>query len=82
MASLSGLGGSTIVEDDVYLAGGAQVAWHLTFGKGARVAAKAGVTKNVPSGVTVAGFPAIDIDIWRREVIAIRQKAKHKKSEI
>ena len=82
MASQSGLGGSTIVEDDVELAGGAQVAGHLTIGKGARVAAKAGVTKNVPSGVTVAGFPAIDIDIWRREVIAIRQKAKHKKSEI
>ncbi len=82
MASQSGLGGSTIVEDDVELAGGAQVAGHLTIGKGARVAAKAGVTKNVATGATVAGFPAIDIDIWRREVIAIRQKAMHKKSEI
>ena len=81
MASQSGLGGSTIVEDDVELAGGAQVAGHLTIGKGARVAAKAGVTKNVATGATVAGFPAIDIDIWRREVIAIRQIAKHKKSE-
>lgn len=81
MASQSGLGGSTIVEDDVELAGGAQVAGHLTLGKGARIAAKAGVTKSVAPGITAAGFPALDIDSWRREVLALRKIGKQEKKE-
>ncbi|MDR2582434.1 MAG: hypothetical protein LBC75_03030 [Fibromonadaceae bacterium] len=65
--SQSGLAGSVIVEDDVTLAGGAQVAGHLTLGKGCIIAAKAGVTKNVKPGAKVAGFPAIPIEEWRRK---------------
>ncbi|MCL1957400.1 MAG: hypothetical protein FWF63_08755 [Fibromonadales bacterium] len=68
--SQSGLAGSVIVEDDVILAGGAQVAGHLTLGKGCLIAAKAGVTKSVKAGAKVAGFPAIPIDKWRRAVIS------------
>jgi UDP-3-O-[3-hydroxymyristoyl] glucosamine N-acyltransferase len=69
--SQSGLAGSVIVEDDVTLAGGAQVAGHLTLGKGCLIAAKAGVTKSVKPGAKVAGFPAIPIEEWRRKVISI-----------
>jgi len=69
--SQSGLAGSVIVEDDVTLAGGAQVAGHLTLGKGCLIAAKAGVTKSVKPGARVAGFPAIPIEEWRRKVISI-----------
>lgn len=65
--SQSGLAGSVIAEDNVVLAGGAQVAGHLTLGKGCVVAAKAGVTKSVKPGATVAGFPAIPIEEWRRK---------------
>jgi len=65
--SQSGLAGSVIVEDDVTLAGGAQVAGHLTLGKGCLIAAKAGVTKSVKPGTKVAGFPAVPIEEWRRK---------------
>lgn len=53
-----GLAGSSIVEDDVVLAGQAGLAGHLTVGTGARVAAQAGVIGDVPPGATVSGYPA------------------------
>jgi len=67
--SQSGLAGSVIAEDNITLAGGAQVAGHLTLGKGCTVAAKAGVTKSVKPGITVAGFPAVPIEEWRRRIL-------------
>lgn len=76
MASQSGIAGTVTVEDDVEFAGGAQSAGHLTIGKGARIAAKAGVTKNVPAGKIVAGFPAEDINSWRKSVVNLRMLAK------
>ena len=73
MASQSGLAGTVTVEDDVELAGGAQVAGHLTLGKGARIAAKAGVTKSIPAGRMVSGFPAIEINIWRKAMVKLKR---------
>jgi len=67
--SQSGLAGSVIAEDNITLAGGAQVAGHLTLGKGCVIAAKAGVTKSVKPGAKVAGFPAVPIEDWRRRNI-------------
>jgi UDP-3-O-[3-hydroxymyristoyl] glucosamine N-acyltransferase len=66
--SQSGLAGSVIAEDNITLAGGAQVAGHLTLGKGCVIAAKAGVTKSVKPGAKVAGFPAVPIEKWRRQL--------------
>lgn len=76
MASQSGIAGTVTVEDDAEFAGGAQSAGHLTIGKGARIAAKAGVTKSVPAGKTYAGFPAVDIAVWRRSVVNLRLMGK------
>jgi UDP-3-O-[3-hydroxymyristoyl] glucosamine N-acyltransferase len=67
--SQSGLAGSVIAEDNITLAGGAQVAGHLTLGKGCTVAAKAGVTKSIKPGATVAGFPAVPIGEWRKKLL-------------
>lgn len=78
MASQTALGGTTILEDGVQFAGGAKAAGHLTVGRNAIVTAKAGVTKSVPAGKTVAGFPAIDIDIWRHQMVELRVMAKKK----
>lgn len=78
MASQTALGGTTVLEDGVQFAGGAKAAGHLTVGKNAVVTAKAGVTKSVPAGKTVAGFPAIDIEIWRRQMVELRVMAKKK----
>jgi len=66
--SQSGLAGSVIAEDNITLAGGAQVAGHLTLGKGCIIAAKAGVTKSVKPGAKMAGFPAMPIEEWRKAV--------------
>ena len=67
--SQSGLAGSVIAEDNVTLAGGAQVAGHLTLGKGCVIAAKAGVTKSVKPGAKMAGFPAVPIEVWRKNLL-------------
>lgn len=76
MASQTAVAGSVVVEDDVEFAGGAKAAGHLTIGKGARIAAKAGVTKSVPAGLTVSGFPAEEITVWRRSMVRLRQMGK------
>ncbi len=54
----AGIGGSTVVEDDVILGGQAGLAGHLRVGRGARVAAQGGVIGDVAPGDTVSGYPA------------------------
>ncbi len=76
MASQSALAGSVTVGDGSEFAGAAKVADHITIGKNVRVAAKAGVTRNVPDGKTVSGFPALEIDLWRRCMVRLKQLGK------
>lgn len=76
MASQSGVAGSVVMEDDVEFAGGVQSAGHLTIGKGVKVAAKAGVTKSLKAGKVYAGYPAEEIDVWRRSVVKLRMMGK------
>ena len=53
-----GIAGSSVVEDDVILAGQAGLADHLTVGREARVAAQSGVIGDVAPGSVVSGYPA------------------------
>jgi UDP-3-O-[3-hydroxymyristoyl] glucosamine N-acyltransferase len=46
------------IEDGVILAGQVGISGHHTIGKGARLAAQAGVFGNVPAGETWSGYPA------------------------
>ena len=55
-----GIAGSTIVEDDVTLAGQTGITGHCTIGAGARAAAQSGIIGNIERGATVSGFPARD----------------------
>ena len=41
----------------------------LPFGENVVVAARSGVTKNILDNKTVAGFPAKDISLWKKEII-------------
>jgi len=50
--------GSTHVEDDVFLAGQAGLADHVTIGRGARVTVQGGVIGDIAPGATVSGYPA------------------------
>jgi len=66
-----GVAGSTVVEDDVILAGQAGLADHLTVGKKARVAAQSGVIGDIPAGATVSGYPARDHRAVLRQAAAL-----------
>jgi len=58
IAGQAGIAGSTHVEDDVFLAGQAGLADHVTIGRGARVTVQGGVIGDIAPGATVSGYPA------------------------
>ena len=58
IAGQAGIAGSTYVEDDVFLAGQAGLADHVTIGRGARVTVQGGVIGDIEAGATVSGYPA------------------------
>jgi len=60
MASQVGISGSTHIGRHVQLGGQAGLAGHLHVGDGAVVGAQAGVTKDVPGGCFVSGYPAME----------------------
>ncbi len=83
LVAQTGISGSAKLEDQVMLGGQAGVAGHLTVGRGAQIAAKGGVIRDVPAGQTVGGFPAIPlrqffrlVTLWQRQL-----KARGKKDE-
>jgi UDP-3-O-[3-hydroxymyristoyl] glucosamine N-acyltransferase len=51
---------------------------HLTVGAGARLAAKAGVTRDVAAGETVGGYPAMPVREWHRQTVALAKLARKK----
>lgn len=61
IAGQCGISGSTVLEDFVVLAGQVGVAGHLRIGKGARIAAKSGLLRDVPAGQEQMGYPAMPI---------------------
>ncbi len=70
-----GIAGSTVVEDDVMIAGQAGLADHLTVGKGSRVAAQSGVIGDIAPGATVSGYPARDHRTVLRQTAALARLA-------
>jgi UDP-3-O-[3-hydroxymyristoyl] glucosamine N-acyltransferase len=60
----TGLAGTTHIGNDVILAGQVGVAGHCTLGDGVRATAQSGIPNDVPAGVTVSGYPAIDNKLW------------------
>lgn len=76
LAAKCGLAGTTIIGNDVECGGGAQMSGHLKIGDGAKIAARAGVTRDVPAGKIYAGFPAQELPKWRLGVVAVRRLAE------
>jgi len=76
IAAMSGLSGSTILEDGVLMGGGVGTSGHLTIGAGSMIHGRAAVTKYWPAGSKLAGAPAQDIrDFWR-ELAMLRRMNK------
>ncbi|MDF2693157.1 MAG: UDP-3-O-[3-hydroxymyristoyl] glucosamine N-acyltransferase [Labilithrix sp.] len=66
IAAQTGLAGSVVIGKGVLIGGQVGIADHLTIGDGARIAAKSGVIGDVPPGVTMAGYPAVERQRWLR----------------
>lgn len=66
-----GLAGSITISDYCLLGGKSGVVDHVLVGKGARLGAATIVTKDVPPGVTVFGYPARETKQAREQIAAI-----------
>ena len=69
IAAQVGIAGSTQIGKNIKIGGQAGIAGHLVIGDNVTIAAKSGVTKNILDNNVVAGFPAKDINLWKKEVI-------------
>jgi UDP-3-O-[3-hydroxymyristoyl] glucosamine N-acyltransferase len=76
IAGTCGIGGGTIIGDNVLVGGGAGTAGHLRIGNGSILSARCLVTKDVPAGARVGGYPAQDLKVWQREVAMLRRLNK------
>ncbi len=73
IAAQAGIAGSTVIGDFVKIGGQAGISGHLKIGNNVTIAAKSGVTKNIVDNKIIAGFPAKDISIWKREIINLNK---------
>ena len=73
IAAQTGISGSVKIGDNVTIGGQAGFAGHISIGENVIIAAKSGVTKNIKDNSVVAGFPAIDMKEWKKNVIKQRK---------
>jgi UDP-3-O-[3-hydroxymyristoyl] glucosamine N-acyltransferase len=73
IVSQVGISGSTVLEDQVVLAGQAGVAGHLRIGTGARIGAQSGVMHDVPPRSEFLGSPAQPAKSFFKEVAILRR---------
>ncbi len=71
-----GIAGSTTIEDYVVIAAQVGIAGHLTIGKGSQIAAKTGIMKSLPAGSKVMGYPALPLQQFLRQAIALKKLTK------
>ncbi len=76
LAGQTGIAGSTRIGNYCIFGGRAATSDHVTIGDGARVALTAVVTKDIPPGITVSGFPARDHREEMRERAELRRVPK------
>ena len=78
MAAQVGLAGSTTLGRNVVMGGQSATAGHLEVGAFATIAGKGGVTKSLDGAKTYAGFPAIEIKLWRKMQAALMRIVKNR----
>ena len=75
----SGIAGSVTIGDGAVIGGASRIADHVTIGAGAKLAGGSGVTRDIASGETVAGYPAIPVRDWHRQAIGLDRMFSHPK---
>ena len=73
IAAQTGISGSVEIGNNVTVGGKVGFAGHIKIGNNVVVAARSGVTKNINENSVVAGFPAIDIKEWKKNIIRQRK---------
>ncbi len=68
-----GISGSVSLGDFVMIGGGAGVRDHVIVGNGVKIAAAAAVHSNIPDGETWAGYPAMPIDRFYRQMRTLQR---------
>jgi UDP-3-O-[3-hydroxymyristoyl] glucosamine N-acyltransferase len=69
IAAQTGISGSVSIGKNLISGGQSGYAGHINIGDNVIVAAKSGVTKNIKDNSKVAGFPAINIYDWKKNII-------------
>ncbi len=80
IAAQIGISGSSRIDDYVVMGGQVGVGGHIKIGKGARVAAKSGIFRDIEPGAEVGGFPAVPVRDWHRQNVALARLGKRKGS--
>lgn len=81
IVAMSGISGSSVLEDDVVLAGQVGIADHVTLKKGVVIAAKSAVYSNkVISGGVWAGIPARPIKEFNENFAALRSLQRRRET--
>ena len=73
MAAQTGVSGSTKIGSRVTIAGQVGFVGHIEIGDDSTFGAQAGVTKSIPAGMTVSGYPAREHALARKEEAARRR---------
>ncbi|MCB0736715.1 MAG: UDP-3-O-(3-hydroxymyristoyl)glucosamine N-acyltransferase [Bacteroidetes bacterium] len=73
IAAQCGIGGKTIIEDDVICWGQVGITKDIRIGKGAVISAQSGVSKSLEGGKAYYGSPAREIRTVHKELAALRR---------
>ena len=73
LAAQFGMAGSAVIGRAVQAGGQSGMAGHLEIGDGALLAGRAAIVGNVAAGSTMAGYPAVEIGLWRRSAVALKR---------
>ena len=78
LAAQVGLAGSTTLGRNVVMGGQSATAGHLEIGAFTTIAGKGGVTKSLEGKKMYAGFPAIEIRLWRKMQAKLMRLVKNR----